>query len=203
MAGRAEVTLQNNAKRPQWSAMGPPGTFCFVWLSLHQHHTYIIYIGAGGAGDQQPAHCLQGVVGVSYLPARVGHGQAVGGQRGQPCRRPRSRPPHRWGRRCRRCPPRTPPACRPCQRRGRRQRQAPGCARPGRGPIRWTTVSPPARKASRRPCPAWLRAMLHRGKLPCLPRLAVQSRSVSSTGVVPQRRGRHPPRRRTAPARCR
>ena len=51
MAGRAEVTLQNNAKRPHVSAMGPPGTFCFVWLSLHQHHTYIIYIGAGGAGD--------------------------------------------------------------------------------------------------------------------------------------------------------
>ena len=61
--------------------MGPPGTFCFVWLSLHQHYTYIIYIGAGGAGDQQPVHCLQGVVGV-VICQHGGHSQAVGGQGG-------------------------------------------------------------------------------------------------------------------------
>ena len=109
--------------------MGPQGTFCFVWLSLHQHHTYIIDIRASGAGDDQAVHRLQCMVGVVVLQS-VEHIPARWRSVRRRCRRPHSRLQHRWGRRCRRCPPRTPPRpARPAPEPP--PAQAPDCVRPG------------------------------------------------------------------------
>ena len=174
-----------------------PGGFVLSLIS-DQHHGHIVDIRAGRAGDDEPIHRLEGH-GRHRCSAAHRTPSAGSAPVPRPCCRPHSRPQHRLGRRCHRCPPKRPlhPARRsPMLQQG----PAPDCARPDL----FRSGGRPSHRLQERPafCPAPRGCGLwNQGSCqpPALHSRACRSRSPAHSPAP----GRRWLLRCTAPARCR